>query len=85
MFVGLLFFAPVPREPVVGNALFQTPWGTRAIVVIVVVIVVRPIIPKGVRGMLCYAYAYACVTHIHKPKKVGKIERKTKSVVGYTL
>merc|ERR1712167_272846 len=43
---GFLFFAPeqvgrAGREPVVGNALFQTPWGPRAI--IVVVVVVRPL------------------------------------------
>ena len=29
LFLGVLFFAPERREPVVGNALFQTPWGTR--------------------------------------------------------
>ena len=35
-----LFFAPEPRELIVGNFVFDPPWGTRAMVVVVVVVVI---------------------------------------------
>merc|ERR1712078_185308 len=41
LFVGYLFFAPEPRELIVGNFVFDPPRGTRAMVIIVVIVVIR--------------------------------------------